>query len=312
MTEARTITTTFNTNASVPIPVNAICGITENSCTAGTLNDTTDSTTQFLWSCTGQNGGSSISCNLPKPSQVQNGGGASGGGAGGSGQVSSTNITPTSIPPSSVGSGGNVIPIIPPPISAPTVTLGNTSMFQALREGSTHASVRQLQELLNTRGYTVSSSGAGSPGQETTYFGPATLAALKRYHCAILSRCSGSSYGVFDEETAKSLNISTVVPPVQATTPLSYTFIRTLRLGIKGEDVKALQVFLNSRGFTVSSTDAGSPGQETTFYGVATSRAVTRFQEYYRSEILVPNDLTQGNGYFGPSTLKKANSLMGI
>jgi len=35
--------------------------------TAGTLSDTTDSSTQYLWQCTGSNGGTAASCSLPVP-----------------------------------------------------------------------------------------------------------------------------------------------------------------------------------------------------------------------------------------------------
>ena len=38
--------------------------------------------------------------------------------------------------------------------------------------------------------------------------------------------------------------------------------------------------------------------------------AVKRFQEKYASEILVPADLTKGNGFVGSGTRKKINSLI--
>ncbi|HLA40916.1 MAG TPA: Ig-like domain-containing protein, partial [Candidatus Glassbacteria bacterium] len=41
--------------------------MTLNSCTAGALSDTVDSSTQYLWSCTGSNGGTTASCSLAKP-----------------------------------------------------------------------------------------------------------------------------------------------------------------------------------------------------------------------------------------------------
>jgi peptidoglycan hydrolase-like protein with peptidoglycan-binding domain len=88
-----------------------------------------------------------------------------------------------------------------------------------------------------------------------------------------------------------------------------YPYSRTLKLGSTGADVKALQQFLNSKGFTVTATGPGSPGLESTYFGPATHRAVIRFQETYRAEILTPNGLTSGTGVFGPSSIRKANGL---
>jgi len=53
-----------------PSPVHGSCGTTQNTCTAGTLSDTTDSSTNYLWQCAGTNGGTTASCSLPIPSAV--------------------------------------------------------------------------------------------------------------------------------------------------------------------------------------------------------------------------------------------------
>lgn len=53
-----------------------------------------------------------------------------------------------------------------------------------LSPGSTGEDVRSLQQLLNKHGFTVASSGPGSPGQETTRFGNATFAALIKFQKA--------------------------------------------------------------------------------------------------------------------------------
>jgi uncharacterized delta-60 repeat protein len=44
-------------------------------------------------------------------------------------------------------------------------------------------------------------------------------------------------------------------------------------------EVRALQVFLNKNGYTVSKSGAGSPGRETTIFGLQTQRALIRFQK---------------------------------
>lgn len=53
-----------------------------------------------------------------------------------------------------------------------------------LASGSLGSDVKALQQFLNAHGYTVATSGAGSLGNETTRFGPATKAALIRYQKA--------------------------------------------------------------------------------------------------------------------------------
>ena len=90
----------------------------------------------------------------------------------------------------------------------------------------------------------------------------------------------------------------------------SYTFTRSLSQGSTGADVMNLQKFLNSMSdTTVAVSGAGSAGMETSYYGPATAAAVSKFQTKYSADILVPSGLTSPTGYFGPSTMAKANAL---
>ena len=68
----------------------------------------------------------------------------------------------------------------------------------------------------------------------------------------------------------------------------------------------AAEMGLNTQ---VAVTGAGSPGMETSYYGPATARAVTNFQNTYAAEILTPNGLVAGTGYYGPSTSAQVQVL---
>jgi YVTN family beta-propeller protein len=52
-----------------------------------------------------------------------------------------------------------------------------------------------------------------------------------------------------------------------------------LSLGNKNEQVHMLQQFLNKHGYIIANTGPGSPGKETSLYGILTRNAVIRFQK---------------------------------
>ena len=72
------------------------------------------------------------------------------------------------------------------------------------------------------------------------------------------------------------------------------TFSRDLMLGMTGDDVRALQAWLNANGFAVAATGPGSKGSETTMFGGATQAALSRYQ--------VSKGIAPASGYFGPMT----------
>lgn len=82
----------------------------------------------------------------------------------------------------------------------------------------------------------------------------------------------------------------------------SFSFKRNLSLHMTGSDVMELQKYLNKNGFLVSKTGPGSPGNETQRFGLLTYKALIRFQEHYKDEVLTPNNLSKGTGFFGKST----------
>jgi hypothetical protein len=80
-----------------------------------------------------------------------------------------------------------------------------------------------------------------------------------------------------------------------ATTPLAcFPFTRDLTIRSQGEDVRALQEFLNAHGAPLASTGTGSPGSETTYFGPLTKAALAKYQATHA--------ISPPAGYFGPIT----------
>jgi len=241
------------------------------------------------------------------------GGGGGGGGGGSSGGGGTTYIPPVATTTRTATSTTYIIPsncpanltCTPTAVSDTSTTYNFTSW---LILGVRSSQVKNLQKVLNENGYTVSTSGAGSLGNETDYFGPGTQVALRRFQCAKLSVCSGAPYSTGYGATgpltrrALSLLISSSAPTFIPTSVANNSqpsitnsnFTRSLTVGARGNDVKALQVYLNSKGFTVSTTGAGSPGNETSYFGPATRSALSRFQS--------ANNISPPAGFFGPIT----------
>lgn len=91
---------------------------------------------------------------------------------------------------------------------------------------------------------------------------------------------------------------------------LDFVYSRNLTIGSRGEDVKQLQVTLNKDPRTrIAVSGPGSPGSESDYFGNLTKDAVIKFQELYKDEILIPNGLSFGSGFVGPSTIAKLNTL---
>ncbi len=82
----------------------------------------------------------------------------------------------------------------------------------------------------------------------------------------------------------------------------AYNFTRDLTVASTGDDVKALQKFLNSQGFPVSASGAGSPGSESTYFGSKTQAALGKYQ--------AAKGISPAAGYFGPKTRAYVTSVV--
>jgi hypothetical protein len=54
----------------------------------------------------------------------------------------------------------------------------------------------------------------------------------------------------------------------------------------------------------------GSPGKETTYFGLKTKGALIKFQEANFEAILKPQNFKKGTGIFGAATRKFVNNLL--
>ena len=90
--------------------------------------------------------------------------------------------------------------------------------------------------------------------------------------------------------------------PAPAAPAAVFNFTRNLTLGSTGEDVRALQQFLNVQGFAVAATGAGSAGNESINFGPRTQAALARFQG--------ANNISPALGFFGPVTRARIATLI--
>jgi peptidoglycan hydrolase-like protein with peptidoglycan-binding domain len=138
----------------------------------------------------------------------------------------------------------------------------------------------------------------------TGYFGQITSNALAKYKADVLAKINLSSCPVGLKCVAQNPN---VIAPSIIKLP---QFINRLELGSYGSDVANLQRFLNSKGFIVSNTGAGSLGNESQFFGPATKNALTQYQNTNSVEIIKTKLLLEGNGVFDEATRIYINNLI--
>jgi len=127
---------------------------------------------------------------------------------------------------------------------------------------------------------------------------------LKQMLADLFAELGITTDGDDEEEATETVTVEGI--------PAGFAFSTPMAQGATGTEVQYLQILLNADPDTqVAESGVGSAGNETTYYGPATAAAVAKFQEKYASEVLAPVGLTAGTGYFGNSTMAKANALLG-
>lgn len=193
--------------------------------------------------------------------------------------------------------------IVPQPIASllgagVAVTPSAPPVNSELAFGETNDKIIELQKFLIASASGEASARLARTGA-TGYFGSLTQAALIEYQRASELKPTG----VIDDATYLLVfalgreDDSSETEPEQemaATSTASFSFTRDLEFGMKGEDVRALQVFLNSNGFPVAQSGDGSKGLETNYFGPATRAAVSALQKAH--------NIAPTAGYFGPKT----------
>lgn len=229
---------------------------------------------------------SSVICGDPASSSSSSGSNSSysgGGGGGGGGYVPPASPSPTPTPQVQVV--GCPVGMVCTP-AAGGVAVGKFSFIKTLSYGDSDSDVKVLQTFLNSKGFTVTLSGAGSPGNETTYFGNATKAALAKYQKSIGLPNTGFfgplTIAKINAEIMSSNSLTTpaITPSTTQSTPAlgKKVWNKDLEQGMTDPDVLALQIYLNTHGFVIAPSDSGSPGNETDYFGSLTKAAVIKFQ----------------------------------
>jgi peptidoglycan hydrolase-like protein with peptidoglycan-binding domain len=103
-----------------------------------------------------------------------------------------------------------------------------------MRVGSTGEDVKQLQTFLNSNNFTVSTTGTGSRGLESTYYGAKTAAAVSRFQEAYRSEILTPSRlirgtGTVGPATLRKLNsMQTTAAPSTGVDPLFLLLLQIL------------------------------------------------------------------------------------
>lgn len=110
-----------------------------------------------------------------------------------------------------------------------------------------------------------------------------------------------SNYVKFGEHNPKLCEYSTTTTNMSTKKSSATKFTKDLQVGSKGAEVYILQKFLNTNGFVITKSGAGSIGKETEQFGTATKNALRAFQKAHK--------ISPATGNLGPITRKYINEM---
>ena len=120
-----------------------------------------------------------------------------------------------------------------------------------------------------------------------------------------------ASAATIDELLAQIAILQSQLIALQGSTSTSCNFTVNLKMGQSHAEIKALQQYLNSHGAQISASGAGSPGNETMFFGGLTKAAVMKWQNMNAASVLTPAGLSASAGFWGSFSRAFANSTCG-
>lgn len=241
------------------------------------------------------------------PASTPSSGGGNSGGGGGGGNTSNTNASTAGASNGGGGGGGGSSSNNSQLVTNPKVPVYSGPAFVFSKQlilGSVSKDVKNLQKFLNSSGYIIAKTGAGSLGHETETFGKLTKVALMLFQkdnkLAQTGKLDDKTIEVIEDLSAIVVNTAnkTASSTIATNTETGVSsglklFTRDLKKGDTGADVKELQVFLNTHGYLIALTGAGSLGKETNSFGELTKKALASYQ---RSKGI------SATGFFGPIT----------
>lgn len=218
------------------------------------------------------------------------------------GQLISTGSASTlvnyGLSPSSLSAGtstsASVAPAAPVQVTqnAPTIA----GVTKQLDPGMTDPQVLALQKFLNSQGFSVSTTGPGSPGNETSYFGPATQAALQKYQAANGIVTSGdpksTGYGRVGPQTLQTIQTAVSTTNNAAgggngadSTGITFQPTGNPQLDSVLKGIAGLGTSLISSGYTIPADLEITPDLVSKFLAYAHQNVDPYYQQQLSSEI---------------------------